>query len=299
MQSQNLKIMAVDDDEINLEILLKNLRDSGFEAVGCKDGEEAWNSLYGNPDGIDIVLLDKMMPKMNGMEVLSKMQQHELLRHIPVIIQTGDVGVDEMKEGLASGAYYYLCKPFDPTIMIALVNAAARDFVQRNMLYQEMKQERTIANMISHGKFSFKNIDDAVKLAAALSYSSQQPDRINTALLELMVNAVEHGNLNIGSAEKVELLTRGELESEIKKRLQMPEYKDKIVEVQVKSEGEYVYVTICDEGHGFKWQKYMDFDPLRLTEPNGRGIATAKLMGANVEYLEPGNKVVCKFKKAE
>lgn len=299
MQTQSLKVMAVDDDDINLEILLKNLRDAGYEAVGCKDGVEAWDKLNANPEDVDIVLLDKMMPRMNGMEVLSKMQHHEMLKQIPVIIQTGDVGVNEVRDGLASGAYHYLCKPFDPSIMIAHVNAAARDFVQKNMLYKEMKQERTIADMISQGKFTYKTIDDAVRLAAALAYSAEKPDRINTALLELMANAIEHGNLNMGSEAKAKCLLEGTLEEEIERRMALPENKDKIVEVQVKSDKKRVEVTICDEGSGFEWKKYIDFDPLRLTEPNGRGIAAAKLMGVDVEYLEPGNKVVCRFKKAQ
>lgn len=298
MQNQNLRVMAVDDDDINLEILIKNLKDYGYQAIGCSDGEEAWKMLKENPEVADIILLDKMMPRMGGMEVLAKIQKHEMLKNVPVIIQTGDVGMNEVKSGLASGAYYYLCKPFDPGVMIALVNAAARDCVYKNKIYREMKQERTLANMISQGRFTYQTISDALKLAAALSHNAAQPERVNTALLELMINAVEHGNLNIGHELKGKLLTENAVDAEIERRLKMPENIDKIVEVQVKTRGKEMEVTICDEGHGFNWQHFIEFDPLRLTEPNGRGIATARLMGVNVEYVEPGNKVVCRFRKA-
>jgi len=299
MQNQNLRVLAVDDDEINLEILLKNLKDFGYKAEGCKDGEEAWQYLDEHPEDVDIILLDKMMPKLDGLEVLARMQKHELLKNIPVIIQTGDVGAEAVKEGLACGAYYYLCKPFDPSLMVALVNAAARDFVHKNRLVKSMKQERTIASMIHNGKFTIKTIDDAIKLASALSYSAENPERINTALLELMINAIEHGNLNIGYEEKSRLVSLNTLDEEIAKRLQLAENKDKIVEIQMRNLGDEIEITVCDEGHGFEWRKFIEFDPLRLTEPNGRGIATAKLMGAQVEYAEPGNKVICRFKKAK
>lgn len=297
MQSQSLKIMAVDDDEFNLEILVKNLSDAGYQTIGCSDGEEAWKMLEKNPQSVDIVLLDKMMPKMNGIDVIKKMQQHPVLSHIPVILQTGDVGLQEMKEGLEAGAYYYLCKPFDPTIMIALIKAAVRDFVQRNESYLQLKQETTMVDMIAEGTFIFRTIEEAKRLAAALSHNANHPDRVNTALLELMVNAVEHGNLNIGYEGKGKLLSTSDIDVEITRRLALPENKDKIVEVRVKNRDNETEVTICDEGNGFRWDKFIEFDPIRLTELNGRGIATAKLMGADVRYIEPGNKVMCTFKK--
>jgi DNA-binding response OmpR family regulator len=296
MQSQNIKVMAVDDDDINLEILIKNLSDSGYKTIGYKDGADAWKHMNSNPDSVDIVLLDKMMPNMSGLEVLAKMRSHNMLKNVPVIIQTGDVGINEVKEGLEAGAYYYLCKPFETEIMIAMVNAAARDFVQKNAVYKKLRHENTLAYMISEGNFSFRTVDEAVRLAGALSHNAQNPDRINTALLELMVNAIEHGNLNIGHEEKGRLLSCNKLDFEIERRLNLPENFEKTVSVNVKNLNSQLEVTIADAGKGFPWHKYMDFDPLRLTEPNGRGIATANLMGSNVSYIEPGNKVVCSFK---
>lgn len=298
MQSQNIKVMAVDDDDINLEILVKNLKDSGYDTIAHTNGESAWNQMIETPDCVDIILLDKMMPRMNGIQILSEMQKHPMLKNIPVIMQTGDVGVKEVKEGMELGAYYYLCKPFDPGVMIAMVNAATRDFIHRDTLYQKLKHETALSDMISEGKFTFKTIHGATRLANALANNAEQPDRIKTALLELMVNAVEHGNLGINYEEKGRLLINSSLDKDIERRLKLPENKDKYVEVFVTSNEREVKISICDQGPGFRWNKFIDFDPLRLTDPNGRGIATAKLMGTKVEYTEPGNKVTCTFKKA-
>ncbi len=299
MQSQNIKVMAVDDDDINLEILIKNLKDSGYDTIAFKDGATAWTHMNDNPQSVDIVLLDKMMPKMNGMDVLSKMKEHSMLKNIPVIIQTGDVGVEEFRKGMEKGAYYYLCKPFDPSIMVAMVNAASRDWVQRNNLYEQMKNETSLSEMIKDGRFTYRTMSEAAKLASALSHNAEKPDRINTALLELMVNAVEHGILGIGNEEKGKLLTSNCLFDEIERRMNLEENLKKYVDVSVETIDDTVSVTICDNGEGFNWQKYIDFDPLRLTEPNGRGIATAKLMGTQVEFNESGNEVKCTFNKAK
>ena len=221
-----------------------------------------------------------------------------MLKNVPVIIQTGDVGIDEVRQGMENGAYYYLCKPFDPAVMIAMVNAASRDFIKRHNLYERIKNERSLSEMIKNGLFEFRTISEASKLASALSCNAQKPDRINTALLELMVNAVEHGILGIGYEEKGKLLANDTLMDEVEKRLKNPENASKKVQVDIKTTESEVEVTISDDGSGFKWQKYIDFDPLRLTEPNGRGIATAKLMGTQVEFNEKGNVVTCKFSKA-
>lgn len=298
MQSQNLKVMAVDDDAINLEILVRNLKHSGYDALAFKDGVEAWAHMNDDPGSVDIVLLDKMMPNMSGLEVLSHMQNHDLLKNVPVILQTGDVAVDQVKEGLALGAYYYLCKPFDPGVMISLVNAAARDLVRRNALYRQIKGENTLSTMMYEGRFAYRTIQEAIKLSLALSCNARVPDRVNTSLLELMVNAVEHGNLAIGYETKGKLLAKNEVDAEIERRLALPENTHKKVDVQVSQDAETVRVVITDAGKGFRWQEYMEFDPMRLTEPNGRGIATARVLGADITYNEAGNQVTCLFDKA-
>ncbi len=295
-QAQALKIMTVDDDVTNLEILRKNLQDAGFDSISFEDGDVAWNFLNNHPNDVDIVLLDKMMPRMNGMEVLQKMKSHEVLRNVPVIMQTGDIGSDQTREGLNAGAYYYLEKPFDPSIMVALVNAAARDHIQKNSVLRSLKQEKTISKMLIDGRFRYKTIEDAKKLAAALAYHAENPNEIGIALAEIMVNSVEHGNLDIGYDEKNLLMSENKLEQEIERRMQLPQYANKLVCVRFQRDNDIATITINDEGHGFQWQKYTEFDPLRLTDLNGRGIATATIMGLKIDYRDNGSTAICQYK---
>lgn len=299
MIKHELKIMAVDDDEINLEIIGKNLKDAGFQCIQFADGDVAWEYLSNNPEDIDIVLMDKMMPRMNGMDVLRKMKSHSLLQNIPVILQTGDIGAEQTGEGLAAGAYYYLEKPFAPSVMIALINAALRDTQQKNDIRTILKKEKTFATMLLDGRFRYKNIDEAKRLAAALAIHAQNPGEMGIALAEILVNAVEHGNLGIGYDTKSTLMAENRLEEEIQARLAAPENKNKVVCVRFQKEAKIVSIIINDEGKGFAWEKYLEFDPLRLTDMNGRGIATATLMGLSIEYRDNGSTAVCSYKIAE
>lgn len=303
MQHQTLKVMAVDDDEINLEILLKNLSDSGFDSISFEDGEKAWNHLQDNPEDIDIILLDKMMPKMDGMEVLDKIKKHDLLKNIPVIMQTGDLQHadtegERLRANLTAGAYYYLEKPFDPSVMVSLINAAARDCVRRNELLRQMKQEKSITQMLVEGVFYFRTIEEANKLASALSFHAGKPEEIGVALAELMVNSVEHGNLDIGYDLKNTLIFDDLLEKEIDSRLESEEYRNRKVMVEFKRDNKRNLVTITDEGKGFNWKKYITFDPIRLTDLNGRGIAVTQLMGLDITYENEGSIAICSFESS-
>lgn len=296
-KNTNKMVLVADDDDLNLEILEKNLTREGFSSTLSHDGQEAWDILSANPESFSIVLLDKMMPKMSGMEVLSKMKMHPILRNTPVIIQTGDVGSKEITEGLAAGAYYYLTKPFDPDMMVAVVNSAVKNFQRKETNIRNSVNDRSSFGLLSEGKFIVKDSKDAMNIATAIASLATDSDKVGIAILELIINAIEHGNLCIGYELKKTLSMNGMMESEIEKRMQSDEHKEKRVYISLQKSQDEVTVTICDEGQGFNWREFKEFDPLRLLEPNGRSIAIiSNLLEVKIQYHEPGNKVVCKFK---
>jgi hypothetical protein len=82
-------------------------------------------------------------------------------------------------------------------------------------------------------------------------------------------------------------------EAEVARRQSQPEYGDRVVRVCVKRHFDRIEFTVSDEGGGFDWQRYLEFDPLRLADPNGRGIATARALSfSSLEYVGNGSKVV-------
>lgn len=295
MQSERLRVVVADDEDLNLEILVKTITSAGYEVFSFEDGDTALQYIQDHPENVDLVILDKIMPRMSGLEVLKRLKADPVLKNIPIILQTGDVGIAQLKEGLEAGAYYYLSKPFYPEMLLSLLNAAARDFVKRNQIFNQLKKEKPITSLLKSGVFEIRTIEDAYKLAATFSYHASKPEEIDLALAELLINAIEHGNLGIGYEQKNAFLANHTLSDEISNRLAKPENVNKFVKVTFEKVDKKIMILIEDHGKGFEWKKYMSYDPIRLTDLNGRGIASANLMKLRIEYLGTGNKVKCQF----
>jgi len=289
-------VLAVDDDEINLMILVKNVQEAGYMVKSFTSGEAAWEHLINYPSDIDIALLDKMMPGTNGLDLLKLIKNDPALKPMPVILQTGDVGLHQMREGLENGAYYYLTKPFHPEILTAILHSAANECTMR----QELREQMTASNarfiaLMQEGEFVFRTHSEGRLLAATVSQAATYPEFVALGLTELFANAVEHGNYGIGYERKRKCLLNNSWQKELKTRAESPEYCHRLVRVRAEKTAGGLNVAIIDEGKGFDWQKHMydDNEPSKLNEPNGRGIAKAIIMLDNVRYIGKGNEVHC------
>ena len=120
-------ILVVDDEPLNLEIIAEFLEGDAYRLEFAATGEEAWSLLEVPDSAYDLVVLDRMMPGMNGIELLKRIKADERLSHLPVIMQTAAAAPDQVREGLAAGAYYYLTKPYDPEALQTIVRAALDD----------------------------------------------------------------------------------------------------------------------------------------------------------------------------
>lgn len=288
-------ILAVDDDEINLMILSKCVQDAGYTVKAFESGETAWEYLQNNPGGVDIALLDKMMPGVSGIELLRRIKSAPSLQHIPVIIQTGDAGITQMREGLESGAYYYLTKPFHPDILTAIIHAAANECNMREDLKKQMSQGHSqFMGLMQEADFVIKTHEEASVLAASISQAAIYPEFTAVGLMELLSNAIEHGNLEIGCQRKADALLHNRWKQEIAARADTAEYGLRVVRVHLEKNLSGMHVVIRDEGKGFDWGQYVFEDAQnRLTEPNGRGISKALIMLDDLRYVGKGNEVHC------
>jgi len=120
------KILVVDDDELNRKIIADMLEEHHFTVVAAEDGVEGMKRLQENPD-VAVILLDRMMPNMNGMEFMEQMRKNPKWARIPVIMQTAANHPKHMMEGNKAGVYYYLTKPFEEDMMIMLVKTAIQE----------------------------------------------------------------------------------------------------------------------------------------------------------------------------
>lgn len=120
------KILVIDDDELNRKILFETLDCEGFEVVEAEDGKQGLERMEENPD-VAVVLVDRMMPVMDGVEFIRHFSRNLDWKKIPVIMQTAANNPKDVISGNQLGVYYYLTKPFEEETIIGLVNAALED----------------------------------------------------------------------------------------------------------------------------------------------------------------------------
>ena len=123
------RILVADDDPSILRLLQLNFELEGYEVSTASDGEEALAKARASSP--DVVVLDVMMPGMDGWEVCRRLKEDETMRDVPVILLTALGQEQERRHGLAVGASEYVMKPFDPDQLVQMVkgtlSGAGRD----------------------------------------------------------------------------------------------------------------------------------------------------------------------------
>jgi len=135
-------------------------------------------------------------------------------------------------------------------------------------------------------------LDEAQRLAALLGNLFKVPQLGAMGLSELLVNAIEHGNLGISFEEKTRLKEQDRWHEEVERRLELPQYRERCVTVALERRADEWEFVIEDEGAGFEWQKYLELAPERAFAPNGRGIALARQLAfSRMDYESNGSRV--------
>jgi adenylate cyclase len=130
------RLLVVDDNEDNRYTLTRRLSREGYANIAtATNGREALQLLQEQP--IDLVLLDIMMPEMNGYEVLERLKADPRLRHIPVIMISAVDEIESVIRCIELGAEDYLSKPFNPTLLRARVGAT----LERKKLHDQVRAQ--------------------------------------------------------------------------------------------------------------------------------------------------------------
>jgi len=298
LDNSRATILIVDDEPINLDIICAHLENDNYELVTASDGQQAWELLESNPSGYDVIILDRIMPVLDGMQVLANIKENHAMEHIPVVMQTAKVENQDIVEGLKAGAYYYLTKPYDGDVLKTIVRSAVNGRFHEKSLHDSLREGRKIFDLMTSGRFRIHNLRECNLVASQVAHLCPEPHRVVTGISELLVNALEHGNLRIGYEEKSKLMRRGMWQIEIERRLNAREFIGGFIELEFNVQADIVQIRIRDQGQGFDWTPYMDFDPDRAFDPHGRGIAVARLSSFDdLEYIGVGNEVVATVKK--
>lgn len=168
------------------------------------------------------------------------------------------------------------------TCPLAQQHATIRDYISMN--------KPAIGRML-RGVFEISTFDEAEKLATMLASHCPNPDMAAIGIWELLANAIEHGNLEIDFALKSTLLMQGRLHAEIERRLKLPQYRNRTVQVFFKRHARFIRLRIIDEGPGFDFEAALKAERPALA-PNGRGLMLARTMTfSRIRFIGPGNIV--------
>ncbi|TAN53880.1 MAG: diguanylate cyclase [Methylococcaceae bacterium] len=133
--SDKYNILIVDDNPQNLKVLGATLIEAGYDIHIAQSGEQALKAV--EPLAPDLILLDIMMPGMDGYEVCRRLKADPLTEQIPVIFLTAKVEEDDVVQGLELGAVDYVTKPFNIAILLARVKTHVRLGTRQRMLFEQ------------------------------------------------------------------------------------------------------------------------------------------------------------------
>jgi adenylate cyclase len=145
-------VLVVDDSRVNRLVLVRHLASLGLEALEAENGAEALEQLRAKPGAIDLVLLDVVMPELDGYETLAAMKADEAIRHIPVIIVSGVEELSSVVTCIELGATDYLTKPINPSILRARVNASLAAKRLRDLELEYLERQAELMETIQRQK---------------------------------------------------------------------------------------------------------------------------------------------------
>ncbi len=299
--SERGRILVVDDEKQNAQYLSTILESEGFHSSVAENGMEGIKLLGRNPDQLPLaIVLDWNMPVMNGMEFLKSVKASSLYQHIPVVMQTANANPEYLVAAIQQGVFYFLAKPFDYRIFKTVVEAAVRECERARDLLSDLHLDRGIRSLIDRGVIHFSTLAEAETVSGWLASHAKTERRIPVliSIKELLINAIEHGNLGITYDQKTDLVARSALQEEIERRLGLPENAGKKVRLEFERKNFRMNLEIFDQGEGFDFDKFLKLRPERFMDMHGNGIAMACINLSEVRYLSPGNRVVTSFDMA-
>ncbi len=285
-----MKILIVEDDYASRLFLESLLESNGYEFRSAENGIEGLNIFdeY-NPD---IVLTDIKMPIMDGLELLEAIRDKN--SDAIVVIVTAFGSENYAIQALHLGANNYLKKPVASQDILRLLKK------YKAVISGKYSPESLPGKLINRTfSLEFKSIFtkipkivDKIMVESAVDIDNSEKVNIELGLVELITNAVEHGNLGISYIEKQKALDAGNLSELFDERVHNEKYKNRKIKVDFFADREKYRWTITDEGEGFDWKSIPDpTDQKHILELNGRGIFISKFLFDKIEYSGKGNIV--------
>jgi FixJ family two-component response regulator/anti-sigma regulatory factor (Ser/Thr protein kinase) len=291
--TNSLRVLLIDDEKLVRDELGGLLVDEGYQLTTASDGEEGLVRFRSDPS--DMVITDVRMPCRDGLSLAMSIRQEA--PNTPITIITGHGSETMVLEALRAGVTDFIKKPVRfPDLCTALLRMEAA-LNRASQRFEDLPDgvevlERRWVYRLGNDLPAVPRFVDALLRHAAPSWPSVTLNELGAALRELLVNAIEHGNLGLTYDEKAHALGRGDLRELLVERSAVPGRASLRTTVTVLRAERELRIRIRDEGSGFDWRRLPDpTDPANLLADHGRGVLLASLAVDELAYNEVGNEV--------
>jgi len=302
METARPAVLIVDDEEDIRYSFMDRFEDL-YRVFAARDGAQALEILRREPD-LSAVVTDVRMPVMSGLELIRN--GRAINPDVGFIVVSGHAEATDVIQALRAGARNFLRKPYSLDELQEALATEVRSF-------HAIRQSRSLRDRVRDAERLIVGIDSmqlrvpndltwvnplAFRMASTLANIPicGEDGRLNVALglVEMLINAIEHGNLGITGPEKSLLKQRGEAAylAELEKRARLEPYRSRFIHVTFRLDSEQATFDIEDEGDGFDIGSIPNpEDPGQLFALHGRGILLTRAYFDDVIYNDKGNAV--------
>lgn len=294
-------VLLVDDEKLVREELGGILEDEGYTVYTAKDGEQG---LLAYREFLpDLVITDAKMPRREGLSLAREIFAEN--PHVPITMITGHGNETMAIEALRLGITDFIKKPVQLADLLtalermegALQLTRNRSAASESLPDSSRLLSRSRTYEVKNDVESIPAFVSVVLAEFAADIDTRRRDSLELALREIMINAVEHGNLSVTYEEKTEETEQGTFDKLIAERSTLTNFRERVVRVETTRTDETLTIIVEDEGDGFDWKSLPDpTDPANLLLSHGRGVLIAHLSVDALHYNDKGNKATIVIK---
>lgn len=284
------RILLIEDDDEIVELIKTLLKDESVEINHVANGIEGLELILSDHSKYDLILVDRVLPGIDGIDILKKIKLNQEVINTPIIMATSSSKDEVVSQGIKAGAFYYLIKPLRKKSFLTVINRAFEhvDNIRNGLKYYD--SFRGGISCFTHLEAKLSNHKSVLDLAYSLSFLFDDAARAFRGLYELLLNSVEHGIYGLGE-KKNDLVIDGKYKDFLND-IDSDEKKTGEVSVIIKRELTSTKITITDPGPGFNWTEFLSLDPSNSNKETGRGIAYAKeVCFDELTFNKEGNEV--------
>ena len=264
---------------------------TGLSRPGLRLSDESAAGTGPTPPA-DVVVIEAGDNLQTGLAALGRWRRRQA-GEAPVLLLLDGASADDMARAVKAG--FLLCvdgSAASPEALLAVLVCAAELAERGRHSEDELRGFKNALGHLVEARLQLRTPDEARRVAGLLAEACPEPQRRVAGFVELLVNAIEHGNLGIGFEDKSRLLADGLWLDEVERRLGLAENRDKTVDVHFRRRPDAIEVTITDGGDGFRHSSFFPQADDGPPELHGRGITVARRLSFDdVSYVGKGNQV--------